>query len=87
MLLWPQRVRPAQVLTGRPPPLRYVVGFSVPQFYCVNGACVYPIGGVPVWQGRVGSVALWPVALRPLGVYHYPGHYVGSRVPRERCAV
>ena len=33
--LWPRRVGPAQVLTGRPPPLRYVVGFSAPWFYCV----------------------------------------------------
>ena len=85
--LWPRRVGPAQVLTGRPPPLRYVVGFSAPWFYCVDGACVYPTGGVPVWPGRVGSVALRPVALRPLGAYHYPGRYVGSHAPCERCAM
>ena len=87
VLLWPRRVGPAQVLTGCPLPLRYVVGFSAPRFYSVNGVCVYPTGGVPVWPGRVGSVALRPVALHPLGAYCYPGRYVGSCVPRERCAM
>ena len=88
VLLWPWRVGLAQVLTGRPLPLRYVVGFSAPWFYSVNGVCVYPtIGGVPIWPGRVGSVALWPVALHPLGAYRYPGRYVGSCVPHERCAM
>ena len=87
VLLWPRRVGPAQVLTGCPPPLRYVVGFSAPRFYCVDGVCVYPTGGVPVWPGRAGLVALRPVTLRPLGAYRYPGRYVGSRAPCERCAM
>ena len=85
--LWPRRVGLAQVLTGCPPPLRYVVGFSAPWFYCVDGTRVYPTGGVPVWPGRVRLVALRPVALCPLGAYRYPRRYVGSCAPHERCAM